>query len=74
MIAAEIRAILDSQGIQSVLVSGSMFPSLPFEVRVPKALLEDARRAIAAAEEAGPAAADEGERESEESGDSEGVV
>jgi aspartokinase len=65
MIAAEIRSILESQGIPSMLVSGTMFPSLPFEVRVPRANLEEARRAIASAEEAGPAAADEAELESE---------
>ena len=74
MIAAEIRAILDSQGIPSVLVCGTMFPSLPFEVRVPRTLLEEARKAIASAEEAGPEAAEQGERESEEGGGSEGSV
>jgi hypothetical protein len=66
MIAVEIRSILESQGIPSVLVSGSMFPNLPFEVRVPRVRLEEAQRAIATAEEAGPAAAEEGEREFEE--------
>ena len=71
MIATEIRAILDAQGIPSVMVSGTMFPSLPYEVRVPRASLEDARKAIAAAEEAGPAAAEEAERELEEGGGSE---
>ncbi|HXN47934.1 MAG TPA: hypothetical protein VN893_14910 [Bryobacteraceae bacterium] len=45
-----------------------LFPSLPFEVRVPRAQLEEARRAIASAEEAGPDAADEAELESEEGG------
>jgi hypothetical protein len=74
MIAAEIRAILESQGIPSLLVCGTMLPSLPFEVRVPRELLEEAKAAIAAAEEAGPEAADQGERESEEGGGSEGVV
>jgi hypothetical protein len=68
MLATEVRSILEAQGIPSVLVSGSMFPNLPFEVRVPKLRLEDARRAIAAAEEAGPTAAEEAERESEISG------
>jgi hypothetical protein len=68
MIAAEIRSILESQGIPSVLASGSVFPNLPFEVRVPKERLEEARRAITSAEEAGPEAADEAELESEEEG------
>jgi hypothetical protein len=68
MIAAEIRSILESQGIPSALVSGTVFPNLPFEVRVPRAKSEEAQRAIASAEEAGPAAAEQGERESEEGG------
>jgi len=65
MLASAIRSILSAQDIPSVLVSGTMFPSLPYEVRVPKIRLEEARRAIAAAEEAGPAAAEEAERETE---------
>ncbi len=65
MLATGIRAILDANGIPSVLVSGSPFPNLPYEVRVPKTRLDEARRAIAAAEEAGPTAAEEAERESE---------
>jgi hypothetical protein len=70
LVTLGIRSILDAQDIPSVLISGPMFPSLPFEVRVPKSRLEEARRAIAAAEEAGPSAAEEGELESEESGGS----
>lgn len=66
MLATEIRSILEASGIPSVLVSGSPFPSLPFEVRVPRSRLEEARRVIRAAEEAGPAAAEEAERQSEE--------
>ncbi len=66
MIAAEIRSILESQSVPSMLVSGTMFPNLPFEVRVPRARLDEAQRVIASAEEAGPAAAEEAERESEE--------
>lgn len=65
LLATQIRSILEADGIPSVLVSGSVFPNLPFEVRVPKERLEDARRAITAAEEAGPAAAEEAEREFE---------
>jgi hypothetical protein len=74
MVAIEVRSILEAQSIPSVLVSGAMFPNLPFEVRVPKSRLEEARNAIAAAEEAGPAAAEEGEREYESGGGSEGAV
>ncbi len=65
LLATQIRSILDAQEIPSVLVSGTMFPSLPYEVRVPQDRLEDARNAIAAAEEAGPEAAEEAERQSE---------
>jgi hypothetical protein len=66
MLATELRSILEAAGISTVLVSGSMFPSLPFEIRVPRLRFEEARRAIASAEEAGPAAAEQGERESEQ--------
>jgi hypothetical protein len=69
MLAAEIRSILDAQAIPSVLVSGTMFPSLPYEVRVPKVRVEEARQAIDAAEAAGPSAAEEAERESESEGE-----
>ncbi|MGE5569896.1 MAG: hypothetical protein ACM3S5_12735 [Rhodospirillales bacterium] len=65
MLALEIRSILEAHDIPSVLVSGSMFPSLPYEVRVPKIRLDEARRAIVAAEDAGPPAAEEAERETE---------
>ncbi len=71
MVATEIRSILEANGIPTVLVSGSMFPSLEFQVRVPRLRAEDARRAIAAAEEAGPTAAEEAEREFESGGGSE---
>lgn len=68
MCAMGIRSVLDAQGIPSVLVSSSPYPSLPFEVRVPKERIEEARKAIAEAEEAGPLAAEEAERESEAGG------
>jgi hypothetical protein len=68
MVSMQIRSILEAQGIPSVLVSGSVFPNLAFEVRVPKLQLEEARKAIAAAEEAGPSAAEEAEREGEQGG------
>lgn len=57
MLALEVQSLLEAQDIPTVLVSGSQFPSLPFEVRVPRARLEEARAAIAAAEQAGPEAA-----------------
>jgi hypothetical protein len=75
MLATQIRSILEARDIPSVVTSGSVFPSLPFEVRVPKNRLEEARQAITEAQEAGPAAAEEAEREWEtEGGGSEGGV
>ncbi|MGO9097249.1 MAG: hypothetical protein ACLQGV_18765 [Bryobacteraceae bacterium] len=68
LLAAGICSILEGQDIPALVVSGTMLPSLPFEVRVPKNRLQQARRAITEAEEAGPAAADEGEQESEAEG------
>ena len=65
LLATQIRCILDAHNIPSVMVSGSVFPNLPFEIRVPKSHLEEARQVIAEAEEAGPTAADEAELESE---------
>jgi hypothetical protein len=65
MVALEVRSILEAHRIPSVLVSGSLFPNFPFAIRVPHDRLDEARRAIAAAEEAGPSAAEEGELESE---------
>ena len=74
MLAVGMRSILEAQGIPSVLVSGSPFPSLPFEVRVPRARLEEAHAALEAAAEAGPAAAEEAERQYELRAESEDSV
>jgi hypothetical protein len=68
MVSTEIRSILEAHEIPSVLVSSSMFPSLPYEVRVPRERLEEARQALAAAAEAGPSAAEQAEREMEAGG------
>jgi predicted acylesterase/phospholipase RssA len=68
MIATELRSILEAHDIPSVLVSSSMFPNLPYEVRVPRERFEEARQAIAAAAEAGPSAAEQAEREMEMGG------
>jgi len=59
MLAAAIQSLLQANGIPSLIVSPGPIPSLPFQVRVPRSRLEEAQRAIAAAEEAGPAAAEE---------------
>ena len=66
MEALSIRAILDSIHIPSVIVGSSPYPSLPVEVRVPKSMLEAALIAVAEAQSAGPAAAEEAERAGEE--------
>jgi hypothetical protein len=60
-----ICGVLADTGIVAVL-SRSQFPSFGVTVRVPRARLEEAERLIAEAQAAGPEAAAEGERESEE--------
>ena len=59
MEALGVRAVLDASGIPSVMVGSSSIPSLPFEVHVPKSLLEEAKTALAEAEAAGPEAAEQ---------------
>jgi hypothetical protein len=71
MLAIEIRSLLEAHGIPALIVSPGPFPNLPFQVRVPRAYLDDARRVIAAAADAGPSGAEEAERESEFLGGSE---
>jgi hypothetical protein len=63
--AIGIRNLLESNGIRALLVGNSVLPNLPFEVRVARDEEDRARRAIAEAERAGPAAADAAELESE---------
>ena len=65
MEAANVHALLDANGIPSMVVGPSVIPSLEFQVLVPKAELEEARRLIAEAEAAGPQAAVEAEAETE---------
>lgn len=71
LMALEIRSLLEAHGIPSMLVGASTFPNLPFEVRVPKIHFEEARQVLAAAAEAGPAGAEEAERDSEAQGGAE---
>jgi aryl-alcohol dehydrogenase-like predicted oxidoreductase len=68
MEALAIRGLLESNGIPAVLVGPSTIPSLEFQVQVPKMRLEEAERVIAEAKAAGPAAAAEAERASENQG------
>jgi hypothetical protein len=66
MEAAMIQSILEAGGIPSVIVGGVEMPNLPCEVRVPQSRLEDALLLIAESQAAGPRAADEAEKASEE--------
>jgi hypothetical protein len=66
MEATAIHSILQANGIPSILVGASTIPVLSFQVQVPKADLEQAKRVLAEAEAAGPAAAAEAEAASEE--------
>ncbi|MGB9457011.1 MAG: hypothetical protein WCB12_13265 [Bryobacteraceae bacterium] len=60
-----ICGVLANTGIPAVL-SRSPYPNLGVSVRVPRARLEEAQRLIAEAQAAGPEAAAEAERASEE--------
>jgi hypothetical protein len=66
MESMEVQAVLEANGIPAVTVGASVIPSLPFEVRVPKEHLERALIAIAEAQAAGPAAAEEAEKAGEQ--------
>jgi hypothetical protein len=48
--ALAIKALLESNGIAAVVVGDSIFPNLPFEVKVPRKHAERARQLIAEAE------------------------
>ena len=65
MEAVSIKTILDSNGINAVIVGASSLPNLGYEVRVAEVDRERARRAIAEAQAAGPAGAAEAEIASE---------
>lgn len=61
-----IHGVMEASGIPCIVVGTSALPVLEFEVQVPKARLEEARRVLAEAQAAGPAAAAEAEAASEE--------
>jgi hypothetical protein len=63
--AEVIRGILETNGIP-VTVSSSQIPSFGFQIQVPRAHLEEARRIIDEQRAAGPEAAAEAEAASEE--------
>jgi hypothetical protein len=66
MEALGIQSILDANGIPAVLVGASTLPNLSFQVRVARADLDRARAALEEARAAGPVAAVEAERETEQ--------
>jgi hypothetical protein len=65
MEALGIKNLLESNGIAAVLVGDSVLPNFPFEVRVARDQVDQARVLIADAKLIGPAAAEEAELESE---------
>jgi hypothetical protein len=65
MEAQSLQSLLDSNGIHAVIIGTSTLPNLGFEIRVPRNEVERAREVISEARTAGPAAAEEAERQSE---------
>src|SRR4051812_32075440 len=61
-----LRGILDSHGIPTLVLRASGYPSLGFEVKVHRENLREAERLIEEARLAGPGAAAEAERDSEQ--------
>ncbi len=66
MEADVIRGLLDTNGIPSVLRRAGPYPSLGFQVFVPRGKLREAQRLVEEAQAAGPEAAAEAEAASEE--------
>jgi hypothetical protein len=65
MEVTSIHAMLQANGIPSVVVGPSVLPSLDFQVQVPQTYIEEATRVLQEAREAGPQAAAEAEAASE---------
>ncbi len=65
MEAVGVRTVLDANQISAVLASPGPYPNLPFLVKVPRNQIDEARRVLAEAREAGPLAAEEAERATE---------
>jgi hypothetical protein len=65
MEATNIHGLLESNGIEAIVVGPSVIPSLEFQVRVQRSQAEEAQRLIAEARAAGPQAAAEAEASSE---------
>lgn len=65
MEAVAIQGILEASEIPSTLYGNSTLPVTEFSVNVPKDRFEEAQQVLEQAQAAGPAAAEQGERESE---------
>ncbi|HEX3877801.1 MAG TPA: hypothetical protein VHW24_12495 [Bryobacteraceae bacterium] len=65
MEATAIQTMLQSNGVDAVIVGPSVLPSLEFQVQVPRAEAQEAALLITEARAAGPEAAAEAEAESE---------
>lgn len=68
MEANAIHGVLEANGIMSLVVGAPQLHSLAFQVQVPRANIEEAERVLAEAKAAGPAAAVEAERATEDAG------
>ncbi len=66
MEAMSVKGVLDAARIYAVIVGDPRLPNQPEEVRVPREHVTEAKRVIADAITAGPAAADEAEAAGEE--------
>jgi hypothetical protein len=65
MEAMSVKALLESNGIEAVLIADARLPNLPDEVRVAQRDVTHAKRLIAEALAAGPAGAAEAEKQTE---------
>jgi hypothetical protein len=65
MEATAIKGMLESNGIEALVVGPSVIPSLEFQVQVPRQQAEEASRLIEEARAAGPDAAAEAEAATE---------
>jgi hypothetical protein len=66
MEATAIHSMLQSNGVPSLVVGASTIPVLEFQVQVPRAFADEAERLLEEARSAGPEAADEAERATED--------
>ncbi len=60
-----IHGLLEASGVPNIIVGFNEWPAVGFEVRVPRARMDEARRLLDEAQAAGPEAAAEAEAASE---------